>query len=155
MTSEGLPNDAMGGSADARDAFNYDGRLLEQINRLQDRIQKFALQNYAAAGAVFLAYFTEKIPIVPAAAAIIVLGLNFTIAIGFNVLNLRKLWKMHRITLDRWFQARRELREALGKDNEIEKLLTTQSMSFWHFLPVIIANLLPAIAILIWWKYFV
>jgi hypothetical protein len=150
-SDEGSANDAT-----ARAAFNYDGRLLDQMNRIQDRIERYALQNYAAAGAVFVAYFTGSIPIHAAAAAVIVLGLNFIIAIGVNIYGLRVLWKMHRIALDRWFEEKTELREALIKGNDdINKLLATKSLSLTHFLPVIIANLLPAIAILIWWKYFV
>jgi hypothetical protein len=43
------------------------------------------LQNYAAAGAVILAYYTSKINIKVAAPAVIVLGFVFTWAIWSNV----------------------------------------------------------------------
>jgi hypothetical protein len=42
---------------------DYDKTIFKTIHHIEDINVKFALQNYAAAGAVFAAYFAEKIPL--------------------------------------------------------------------------------------------
>jgi hypothetical protein len=38
------------------DVADYHGQLLEQLRHVEDNVSKFAIQNYAASGAVVLAY---------------------------------------------------------------------------------------------------
>src|SRR5262249_28578487 len=45
------------------DVTDYHGQLLEQLRYVEDTINKFAIQNYAASGAVALAYLADKAPL--------------------------------------------------------------------------------------------
>src|SRR5262245_10936714 len=45
------------------DVTDYHGQLLEQLRHVEDNINKFAIQNYAASGAVVLAYLADKAPL--------------------------------------------------------------------------------------------
>ena len=60
------------------DVLEYDKTIIESIHHIEEILVKFALQNYAAAGAVILAYYTADVPIKAAGPAVIVLGLVFT-----------------------------------------------------------------------------
>src|SRR3954462_15341555 len=66
------------------DVLEYDKTIIESIHHIEEILVKFALQNYAAAGAVILAYYTADVPIKAAGPAVIVLGLVFTWAIWSN-----------------------------------------------------------------------
>src|SRR5262245_66633117 len=59
------------------DVTDYLGQLLEQLRHVEDNINKFAIQNYAASGAVVLAYLADKAPLW--APNIIVALLNITL----------------------------------------------------------------------------
>jgi hypothetical protein len=133
------------------DVLDYDKLLLEQLNRAEDRVERLALQYYAAAGAVLLAHFTGKIPVWATAVVVIVLGVNIIWAILSNIGRYDLLWSLHRIVRDHWLAGRSELRDAFRGDAVCETYLTTKALPFKNFLPLIIANLLPILAVLIWW----
>jgi len=136
------------------DVLDYDGLLLEGLRHIEDILVKFALQNYAAAGAVFLAYFTCHIPLSIAALVIIGLGVVFTWAMWGNIVRYTLLWKMHRIARDNWLAGQSTLRSALHDDPECKKYLSITTLSPSTFWPVIIINLLPAAAavLLVLWR---
>jgi hypothetical protein len=135
------------------DALDYDKLVLDQLRHIEDVNVKFALQNYAAAGAVFLAYFTAKLPLRITVLVVVGLALVFTGAICFNVARYKLFWKLHRIARDHWFAAgQSKLRGELGADPKCEEYLTTKTLSNWAFAPTVIINLLPAVAagLLLW-----
>ena len=136
------------------DALDYDKSIIETIHHIEDILVRFALQNYAAAGAVFLAYFTQKMSLRMAAAVIVGLGVVFTLAIWANIARYRLFWKLHRIARDNWLAGQSVLRQAYRADAECEKYLRLRALPLTAFLPVIIINLLPAAGamLLFWWR---
>ena len=136
------------------DVLDYDKSIIETIRHIEDIITKFALQNYAASGAVFAAYFTKSMSLRMAAAVIVGLSIVFTFAIWANIRRYRLFWKMHRIARDAWLGGQSELREAYRANGSCEKYLKRPALPFCAFCPVIIINLLPAIAavLLLWWR---
>jgi hypothetical protein len=136
------------------DALDYDKSIIETIHHIEDILVRFALQNYAAAGAVFLAYFTQKMSLRMAAAVIVGLGVVFTLAIWANIVRYRLFWKLHRIARDNWLAGQSVLRQAYRADAECEKYLRLRALPLTAFLPVIIINLLPAAGamLLFWWR---
>jgi hypothetical protein len=131
------------------DVLDYDKAIVESIHHVEDILVKFALQNYAAAGAVMLAYFTAKIPLKLAAGAVIGLGLVFTWAILSNVSRYALFWKMHRITRDTWLAGEATLLAALRADPDCARYLALTALSAVTFWPLYVINLLPA-AVAIW-----
>jgi len=79
------------------DALDYDSAVIRSIHHIEDVCVKFALQNYASAGAVFVAYFTDKISLGITVLVVIGLAAVFTIAIWINVVRYSLFWKLHRI----------------------------------------------------------
>jgi hypothetical protein len=136
------------------DALDYDKSIIETIHHIEDILVRFALQNYAAAGAVFLAYFTQKMSLRMAAAVIVGLGVVFTLAIWANIARYRLFWKLHRIARDNWLAGQSVLRQAYRADAECEKYLRLRALPLTAFLPVIIINLVPAAGavLLFWWR---
>jgi hypothetical protein len=135
------------------EALDYDKSVIKTIHHIEDILVKFALQNYAAAGAVFLAYFTQKMSLRMAAAVIVALGVVFTLAICSNIMRYRLFWKLHRIARDHWLAGQSELREAYRADADCEKYLMLKALPLIAFWPVIIINLLPAAgAVLLFWR---
>jgi hypothetical protein len=136
------------------DALDYDKSIIETIHHVEDILVRFALQNYAAAGAVFLAYFTQKMSLRMAAAVIVGLGVVFTLAIWANIARYRLFWKLHRIARDNWLAGQSVLRQAYRADAECEKYLRLRALPLTAFLPVIIINLVPAAGavLLFWWR---
>jgi hypothetical protein len=136
------------------DALDYDKSIIETIHHIEDILVRFALQNYAAAGAVFLAYFTQKMSLRMAAAVIVGLGVVFTLAIWANIVRYRLFWKLHRIARDNWLAGQSVLRQAYRADAECEKYLRLRALPLTAFLPVIIINLVPAAGavLLFWWR---
>jgi hypothetical protein len=136
------------------DALDYDKSIIETIHHIEDILVRFALQNYAAAGAVFLAYFTQKMSLRMAAAVIVGLGVVFTLAIWANIARYRLFWKLHRIARDNWLAGQSVLRQAYRADAECEKYLRLRALPPTAFLPVIIINLVPAAGavLLFWWR---
>jgi hypothetical protein len=45
---------------DNEELFQYDTQIINQLNRIEDRITTFAIQNYASSGAVLFAFFTTN-----------------------------------------------------------------------------------------------
>jgi hypothetical protein len=127
------------------DLLDYDETLISSLHHIEDILVKFALQNYAAAGAVFLAYFTHKLS--PAIMAVASIGLSgvFTWAIVLNILRYNLLWKLHRITRDQWLAGQCALSANLKtEDNkDCRNYLARKSISLGTFAPVVIVNLLP------------
>jgi hypothetical protein len=136
------------------DALDYDKSIIETIHHIEDILVRFALQNYAAAGAVFLAYFTQKMSLRMAAAVIVGLGVVFTLAIWANIARYRLFWKLHRIARDNWLAGQSVLRQAYRADAECEKYLRLRALPLTAFLPVIVINLVPAAGavLLFWWR---
>jgi hypothetical protein len=101
-------------------SLDYDKLLLETIRHIEDINVKFALQNYAAAGAIFLAHYTGHITSVTLTAlAVVGVSLVFTVAICFNLRRYDLFWCMHRITRDSWLTDL-PLRQALRSDQKCE-----------------------------------
>jgi hypothetical protein len=128
------------------DVLDYDKSIIETFHHIEDILVKFALQNYAAAGAVFLAYYTHKIPLRIAAPVIVVLAGVFIWAICSNIGRYQLLWKIHRIARNHWLTEQPKLLKAFRGDADCEKYLTITTHSFWTFWPVIFINALPAAA---------
>jgi hypothetical protein len=136
------------------DALDYDKSIIDTIHHIEDILVRFALQNYAAAGAVFLAYFTQKMSLRMAAAVIVGLGVVFTLAIWANIVRYRLFWKLHRIARDNWLAGQSVLHQAYRADAECEKYLRLRALPLTAFLPVIIINVVPAAGavLLFWWR---
>ena len=135
------------------DVLEYDKALIKSIHHIEDICVKFALQNYAVAGAVFLAYFTGKMSLKMSASVIVRLGVVFTLAICSNIKRYRLFWKLHRIARDNWLEGQSALGEAFRLDPECEKYLKLKTLPLRAFSPVVVINLLPAFAavlLLIW-----
>jgi hypothetical protein len=77
------------------DVTHYHGQLLEQLRHVEDNINKFAIQNYAASGAVVLAYLADKAPLWAAIIIVALLNINFAIAICVQAARVHKLFTMH------------------------------------------------------------
>lgn len=131
------------------DALDYDNAVIRSIHHIEDIW--FALQNYASAGAVFVAYFTDKISLGISVLVVIGLAAVFTIAIIF-IVRYSLFWKLHRIARNRWLQGQTELRAALFADAGCKKYLEMEQIPLISFAPVVIINVLPALAALVlWW----
>jgi hypothetical protein len=128
---------------------DYDNALLENIRHIEDVNTKFALQNYAAAGAVFLAKFTHQIPLGLATLVIVAVGFVFTGTIWFNVQRYKLFWKMHRIVRDSWLAGQTPLATALRADRDCNRYLGLTAPPSLAFLPAYVINLLPALAALL------
>ena len=125
---------------------DYDNSLVEALKHIEDIQVKFSLQNYASAGAVFLAHFTAiKLNIEITAFLVLVLGLVFLCAICSNNYRYKRLYDVHRIVRGHWLKEQEGLRNALFSDAKLEKFLTTP-LSFWSFLPMLVINALPALS---------
>jgi hypothetical protein len=149
-------------SAQSKEVFDYGAKLIEQLGRVEETITKFALQNYAACGAVLLAYFTEKLPFIAAALAVYALSWNFAMAIAHQAYRVRCLYAMHRTAQECWLtgKSRWQLNDALRADPECALVLTERQSTAGQFLrmldfrhPVVWANLLPLIAMSVWALY--
>src|SRR5215471_11548481 len=68
-----------------KDVTDYHGQLLEQLRHVEDTINKFAIQNYAASGAVVLAYLADKAPLWATIIIVALLNIKFAIAIFVQV----------------------------------------------------------------------
>ena len=123
---------------------DYHKSILETLRHIEDIVLKLALQNYAAAGAVFLAYYAGKMPLKVAAPAVVGLGVVFTWAIWTHTLRYMLLWKMHRILRDNWLAGQTALLAAFHKDPECARYLAIPSLRWFYFVPLHIINLVPA-----------
>ena len=128
------------------DVLDYDKTIIETLHHIEDVLVKFALQNYAAAGGVFLAFFAAKLPLRVAAPTVVVLGLVFIWAIWSNVERYKLFWKMHRIVRDDWLAGQSQLRTAFRADADCERYVTTRTLPSLTFVPMYVVNVLPALA---------
>jgi hypothetical protein len=133
------------------DALDYDNAVIRSIHHVEDICVKFALQNYASAGAVFVAYFTDQISLGIAVLVVIGLAAVFTGAIGCNIVRYSLFWKLHRIARNTWLKGQTGLRDALFADKECKEYLEMEKLPLIAFLPVIIINLLPAVVAVVLW----
>jgi hypothetical protein len=124
----------------------YDKLLVQSLQHIEGVLERFALQHYATAGAVFLAYFTDKISLGITTLSVVAVGVAFTMAIWSNIVRYRLIWKLHRIARDNWLDTQPALREAFRIDADCEIFLSVKIFS-WRisFLQTIVINLLPAI----------
>jgi hypothetical protein len=134
---------------------DYDKAIVELLKHIEDRIERFALQNYAASGAVLLAHFgtTNRVPLPVAKWTVIALGLVFTVAIISNAARYHVLWKLHRIARDCWLGRAEQanFRDECKKDAGVESYLDTKKLPLLEsYGPLIAINLLPAVAVSIW-----
>ena len=136
------------------DVLDYDKTINKSLQHIEDILVKFALQNYVAAGVLFLAYFTAQIPLGIMALAVVGLGLIFAWAIWSNIKRYKMLWQLHRITRDHWIAGQPGLSAAFDNDPDCKKYLASKAFSPLTFLPVIIINSLPALAavLLVFWR---
>ena len=70
---------------DNGDPLRYDELLLTQLNEVGSRVTTFAITNYAASGAIFLAFFATKLQSWVILVAVIIVNCNFVIAIAHNI----------------------------------------------------------------------
>jgi hypothetical protein len=125
---------------------DYDETLLSSLHHIENILVKFALQNYVSAGAVFLAAFTGSVPNWVAAIVVIVLAVLFIWAILNNTLRYNVLWKMHRVARDKWLATQTALDQSLRDDPDITRYLGIHALPRTNFVPLILANFLPALA---------
>jgi hypothetical protein len=114
-----------GAATMTEDLLEYDKLLLDQLSRIEDTINKFAIQNYAAAGAVLAAYLSfgqAKFPGWVAVMVVLMLGITFALALARYLRRLKVLYGIHRTVVDCWFNAksRSELHDCLRAD-EVSK----------------------------------
>ena len=64
--------------------FDYGKSIVDLLKHIEDILVKYSLQNYASAGAVFLAHYTAKLPLAFAGLLVIALGLVYLLAIWAN-----------------------------------------------------------------------
>jgi hypothetical protein len=148
---------SMSGLAVSKDIFDYDGRLLDGLKQRQDAVTSFAIQNYLACGAVAFLHFNgnNTLPISVAAALILLLCINFIIAIAANVFVAKKLYAMHRLAVEHWFGGSdvSTFYDALSKSPEGRAILQSKEFpcgfDFRH--PSVFANSIPAIGVLLFW----
>jgi hypothetical protein len=115
----------------SRELFRYDQMVVNQINRIEDRVTKFALQNYTSSGAVLLAFFTTKIPLLAAAAVVFILNFNFVLAIASHLWRFKVLYAMHDVTRNHWLEdkLKSELIAAFKADKDCKKVLEIRTAS--------------------------
>src|SRR5215470_14897922 len=107
------------------DVTDYLGQLLEQLRHVEDNINKFAIQNYAASGAVVLAYLADKAPLWATIIIVALLNINFAIAIFVQVARVHKLFTMHCIVRNFWLDNRPELLRRLQANTISNEVLAT------------------------------
>jgi hypothetical protein len=114
---------------------DYDRSIVDTLKHIEDILVKFSLQNYASAGAVFLAHYnTNKLSPRMTVLLFFVIGVDFLSAIASNVPRYRLLYRLHRIVRGQWLKrdAQRNLQNALSQDPALEKHLTNP-FSPWFF----------------------
>lgn len=137
------------------EALDYSKSIIETLHHIEDVVVKFALQNYAASGAVLLAYFADQLSIGVAVSGVIGICAVFTWAIGSNIWRYRLLWKMNRIVRNVWLDGQAGLKSPLHADADCRDYLNMTELPKFTFGPLIITNLLPVVAALvIWWRGF-
>jgi hypothetical protein len=131
------------------DVTDYHGQLLEQLRHVEDNINKFAIQNYAASGAVVLAYLADKAPLWATFIIVALLNINFAIAIFVQVARVHKLFTMHCIVRNFWLDNRPELLRRLQANSVSSEVLATTTFPRWVAIVVLLAQFLPILFLLL------
>ena len=131
------------------DVTDYHGQLLEQLRHVEDNINKFAIQNYAASGAVVLAYLADKAPLWATIIIVALLNINFAIAIFVQVAGVHKLFTMHCIVRNFWLDNRPELLRRLQANTISNEVLATTTLPRWAAIVILLAQFLPILFLLL------
>lgn len=135
--------------------FQYDQAVVKQINRIEDIITNFAIRNYVTSGTVLAASFATEIPFWAAFLVVLLLNVNFVLAIAHNNWRFKILCKIHELARNSWFQSASK-DEAFGllqphlNRMTVEEIGWRASLSQTDFKHLaVFANLLPAFAALV------
>jgi hypothetical protein len=129
---------------------DYHGQLLEQLRHVEDDINKFAIQNYAASGAVVLSYYlADKAPLWATIIIVALLNINFAIAILVQFARVHKLFTMHCIVRNFWLENRPELLRRLQADKTSNKVLASTKFPLWVGFVAFLAQFLPILFVLL------
>ena len=126
------------------EVLNYDISIVATLRHIEDSMLKYSLQNYGSAGAIFLAYYADKISPTGLLAVVVLAGI-YTLAICLNIKRYRVLGKVHRIVQKQWLASQPALCNALCGDTDCKSVVLVQKYPFSMYVPVIIISLLPAI----------
>src|SRR5262245_28250762 len=122
------------------DVTDYHGQLLAQLRHVEDNINKFAIQNYAASGAVVLAYLADKAPLWATIIIVALLNINFAIAIFVQIARMHRLFTMHCIVRNFWLDNRPELLRRLQANTISNEILETTTLTRWITIVIILAQ---------------
>lgn len=128
------------------DVLDYDATIIKTLHHIEEILMKFAIQNYAATGAVFFAFFSKNLPLRVAAPVVVVVTLVFMWAMWGNVKRYSLFWKIHRCARDGWLAGESSLRTALSRHADCEKYLALEELDRKFFIPLYVVNVLPALA---------
>jgi len=131
------------------DVTDYHGQLLEQLRHVEDNINKFAIQNYAASGAVVLAYLADKAPLWATIIIVALLNINFAIAIFVQIARVHRLFTMHCIVRNFWLDNRPELLRRLQANTISNEILETTTLPRWVTIVILLAQFLPILFLLL------
>jgi hypothetical protein len=131
------------------DVTDYLGQLLEQLRHVEDNINKFAIQNYAASGAVVLAYLADKAPLWATIIIVALLNINFAIAIFVQATRVDKLFTMHCIVRDFWLENQPALLSKLRANKASSEVLATTTFPRWVAIVILLAQFLPILFLLL------
>jgi hypothetical protein len=131
------------------DVTDYLGQLLEQLRHVEDNINKFAIQNYAASGAVVLAYLADKAPLWAPIIIVALLNINFAIAIFVQATRVDKLFTMHCIVRDFWLENQPALLSKLRANKASSEVLATTTFPRWVAIVILLAQFLPILFLLL------
>jgi hypothetical protein len=128
----------------------YEGQILEQMRFVEDTLNKFAIQNYAASGAVMLAYFTGKIAHFWTVAVIVaLLNACFATAIFIQIVRIQKLFVMHSIVRTHWLGTHPGLSHKLTENRVAREVLETNTLPAAVLYVLFIAQFIPLVGLLI------
>jgi hypothetical protein len=131
------------------DVIDYHGELLEQLRHVEDNVNKFAIQNYAASGAVVLAYLADKAPLWATIIIVALLNINFAIAILVQAARVHKLFTMHCIVRNFWLDNRPELLRRLQANSISRDVLESTTFPRWVVIVTFVAQFLPILFVLL------
>ena len=107
------------------------------------------LKNYAASGAVVLAYFADKAPLWATIIIVALLNINFAIAIFVQVARVHKLFAMHCIVRNFWLDNWPELLRRLQANSVSSEVLATTTFPRWVTIVILLAQFLPILFLLL------
>jgi hypothetical protein len=132
----------------------YEGHILGQMRFVEDTVNKFEIQNYAACGAVLLAHFTNnKIPSWIIVVIVAVLNVTFAIAITVQIERLKKLFVMHCIVRTHWLGGHPDLSRKLSGNKISREVVEMHTLPRAVFNALLIAQFIPVVGALILLNY--